>query len=277
MAAPADPRHHPGGGPHPVASGDGSPGTMEAGDRSGPAGEARGPRRDGRTVRRVDGSAGRTPCEKPTPPPLEGGGWGEGFVLPEPLPPTPSHKGRGSLPCRPRGSAGRTPCTNSADPHPGCAATGAGEQRCASGGKTLCTKSRRTPCEQRLGAGPVGGAVGGAGKSPCTRTGGRRGCHRPGGCACRSGVSADRTPCTNSAGPRPGCPGRGACERPCGTGGKTPCTRTRRARARQPHAIDRPCGAALAAAAEAHAPEPSSRPPAVTPARRRFGWRAFAP
>src|SRR5208337_3402022 len=32
-----------------------------------------------------------------SPPPLEGGGWGEGFVRPEPLPPTPSLKGRGRI------------------------------------------------------------------------------------------------------------------------------------------------------------------------------------
>jgi len=31
------------------------------------------------------------------PPPLEGGGWGEGYVPHDPLPPTPSLKGRGSV------------------------------------------------------------------------------------------------------------------------------------------------------------------------------------
>ena len=35
--------------------------------------------------------------EKKPPPPLERGGWGEGAVPHEPLPPTPSLKGRGSL------------------------------------------------------------------------------------------------------------------------------------------------------------------------------------
>ena len=50
--------------------------------------------------RREKEKGGRREKGEDTPPPLVGGGWGEGLVgAHEPLPPTPSHKGRGSTFC----------------------------------------------------------------------------------------------------------------------------------------------------------------------------------
>ena len=53
------------------------------------------------------GVASGEPRANDTPPPLEGGGCGEGFVPHEPLPATPSLKGRGSLSLATRQSAAR--------------------------------------------------------------------------------------------------------------------------------------------------------------------------
>ncbi len=179
------------------------------------------------------------------------------------------------------GRAAKSPCTNSPGPGAARAATGAGERSCGTVGNTPCIRTRRAWTAQR----PAAGSSGGAARSPCTNSPGRGAAHGPTGAGGRPCGTGGKTPCTNSrlawcaqrrgAGrpgsggksprtnsPNPGAAGAGA--RPCRTGGKTPCTNTCPQNGlRRPDDTGRPGGAPLVAPAEAHAPEPARRVPAV--------------
>ncbi len=102
-----------------------------------------------------------------------------------------------------------------------------------------------SPCtvEAGHGAGPPGEArrprcssrceSGSAVKTPCTRTGSERGCHRFSGVGPGRSASAAKTPCINCPGPSASQAARGTRERSSGAVDGTPCTGTRRARRRR--------------------------------------------
>ena len=102
-------------------------------------------------------SAGKTPCTRT--------GSGRGC------------RGLAGVACGPVAARPKAHAPIRPAPSPAASPQAAGDHRRANAGKTPCTKSRRAPREQGLGAGRGSGAV----RGPCTRTSGGRGCHRPGG------------------------------------------------------------------------------------------------